>query len=397
MSSLNIRPGWKSCGFLWSIDLFIGLLKQILKMAPVLDWISLSLVPGLGVTGLWKLVDYFKNPGNVLQASLKELRQVSGIRFSQVENLGRRDENLQRGRDELHRMELVGVQALTWDDSFYPELLRKIPDAPPVLYISGKKDLLKKKCIAIVGSRAATGYGRKVAHSLAKALAGHSMTVVSGLALGIDARAHWGALDGSGDTIGVLGCGLDVVYPRQNEVLYRKIIGNGVLVSEYPLGTRPEGFRFPARNRIIAGLSRGIVVVEAARKSGSLITAQLALDYGREVFAVPGQIDSHKSTGCHWLLQQGAKLTQSVEDILEEFPGENTVNLPELLESNKKISGLEPDSFQLLKVLEPYSQTRDQVIDRVELSAARVNELLLLLELEGLVEILPGDNIRRLP
>lgn len=365
-------------------------------MAPVLDWISLSLVPGLGVTGLWKLIDHFIEPGNVLQASSKELRQVPGIRSSQIENLVRRDENLQRGRDELHRMKQAGVQALTWDDALYPELLREIPDAPSVLYLSGKKELLRKKCIAIVGSRAATGYGRKVAHSLAKALVSHSMTVVSGLALGIDARAHWGALDGSGDTIGVLGCGLDVVYPRQNEKLFGKILEKGVLVSEYPLGTRPEGFRFPARNRIIAGLSRGIVVVEAARKSGSLITAQLALDYGREVFAVPGQIDSHKSSGSHWLLQQGAKLVQGVEDILEEFPGEDTAHLSETLENGKEIDGLEPDSLLLLNVLEPYPQTRDQVIDSVELPAARVNELLLLLELEGLVEVLPGDNIRSL-
>ncbi|WP_457577051.1 DNA-processing protein DprA [Desulfomarina sp.] len=365
-------------------------------MAPVLDWISLSLVPGLGVSGLWKLIGHFKGPGNVLRASLKELRQVSGIRSSQIENLVRRDENLQRGWDELRRMERVGVQALTWDDPLYPELLREIPDAPSVLYLSGKKELLKKKCIAIVGSRAATAYGRKVAHSLAKALVSHSKTVVSGLALGIDACAHRGALDGGGNTVAVLGCGLDVVYPRQNEVLYRKILEDGVVVSEYPLGTRPEGFRFPARNRIIAGLSRGIVVVEAARKSGSLITAQLALDYDREVFAVPGQIDSHKSAGSHWLLQQGAKLIQGVEDILDEFPGEDIINVSETLDSDKEINSLEPDSLQVLNALEPYPRTRDQVIDSVELPASRVNELLLLLELEGLVEVLPGDNIRRL-
>ena len=365
-------------------------------MAPVLDWISLSLVPGLGVSGLWKLIDHFKDPGAVLQASIKELRRVPGIRSGQVENLCRRDENFQRGRDELHGMKRTGVQALVWDDILYPELLRQIPDAPPVLYILGKKELLKKKCVAIVGSRAATGYGRKVAHSLAKALAGYSITVVSGLALGIDARAHWGALDGRGDTVGVLGCGLDVVYPRQNEMLYGKIVEKGVLVSEYPLGTRPEGFRFPARNRIIAGLSRGIVVVEAARKSGSLITAQLALDYDREVFAVPGQIDSHKSAGSHWLLQQGAKLIQGVEDILEELPGEDFGNLPEATDSGQEESGLEPDALLLLNVLEPYPKTRDQLIESSKLSVARVNELLLLLELEGYIEVLPGDGIRRL-
>jgi DNA processing protein len=365
-------------------------------MAPVLDWISLSLVSGLGVTGLWKLVDYFGSPGNVLRAPLKELRQVPGIRVSQIEKLGRRDENLQRGIEELQKMEMAGVQALSWDDSFYPDLLRQIPDAPPVLFFSGDKNLFGKKSVAIVGSRAATGYGLKVAHSLARELAAHSIVTISGLALGIDARAHWGALDGDGQTVAVLGCGLDTVYPRQNTALFRKIRETGLLVSEYPMGTRPEGFRFPARNRIIAGLSRGVVVVEAARKSGSLITAQLALDYNRDVFAVPGQIDSHKSAGTHWLLKQGAKLIQGVDDILEEFPDTDSVRIFEKQNDRRDISKLEPEARLLLNVLDPYPQSRDKIIEMAELSTARVNEILLLLELEGLVEVLPGDTVRSL-
>jgi len=195
----------------------------------------------------------------------------------------------------------------------------------------------------------------------------------------------------------VLGCGLDVVYPRQNRDLYRRISEQGVLVSEYPLGTQPEGFRFPARNRIIAGLSKGVVIVEAAKKSGSLITAQLALDYGREVFAVPGQVDSHKSAGAHWLLQQGAKLVLGAEDILEEFP-EGMIGLMDEKpgEGGGRTFELDPDAETLLTHIEPYPQTRDELIERSGLSPARMSELLLFLELEELVEVLPGDKIRKI-
>jgi len=223
------------------------------------------------------------------------------------------------------------------------------------------------------------------------------LTVVSGLALGIDTESHNGALTGKGSTVAVLGCGLDVVYPRQNLPLFRKIIECGALVTEYPLGTRPEGFRFPARNRIIAGLSKGVVVVEAAKRSGSLITAQIALDCGREVFAVPGHIDSCKSEGTHWLLKQGAKLVQSAADIVEELDMVMPPCAPEQAGNNQESnSGLDPDARALLGKLDSYPQMREGLIEKTGFSPARISELLLFLELDGWIEMLPGDRVRKI-
>ncbi len=365
-------------------------------MAPIQDWIALSLVPGLGLNSYWRLIDYFRSPTSVLQASQKELCRVPGIQKRQITGLASRDTVLRSGRDELEKLESGGAEALSFEDPGYPALLRQIADPPPVIYILGKKELLQGDAVAIVGSRAATIYGKRTAYSLAGGLARFKVGVVSGLALGIDAEAHAGSLAAGGATVAVLGCGLDVIYPRQNSDLYRKISAHGVLVSEYPLGTRPEGFRFPARNRIIAGLSQGVVVVEAAKKSGSLITAQLALDYDREVFAVPGQVDSHKSAGAHWLLQQGAKLVLRAEDIVEELPGRTMCCEGEKSVGKRdNVSDLDPDAEQLLNHIEPYPQTRDQLMKHSGLAPARLSELLLFLELEGLVEVLPGDKIRR--
>jgi len=365
-------------------------------MAPIQDWIALSLVPGLGMNSYWRLIDYFNSPTSVLQASQKELCMIPGIQKRQIAGLASRDTVLRCGQEELAKLVAKGAEALSLEDPVYPELLRQIADPPPVLYILGKKELLQKDAVAIVGSRAATVYGKRTACSLAGNLARSSVGVVSGLALGIDAEAHAGSLAAGGATVAVLGCGLDVVYPRQNSGLYQKISEQGVLVSEYPLGTRPEGFRFPARNRIIAGLSQGVVVVEAARKSGSLITAQLALDYGREVFAVPGQVDSHKSAGTHWLLQQGAKLVSRVEDIIEELPGHTmSYGSERSVSSRDKLLDLDPDAEQLLNYIESYPQTRDQLMEHSGLSPARMSELLLFLELEELVEVLAGDKVRR--
>jgi len=365
------------------------------QISPIQDWISLSLVPGLGVNGYWRLVDYFNSPTRVLHAPYKELCRVPGIRERQISGLASLDTVLRRGRDELKKLESIGAEALSIDDPAFPVLLKQTVDPPPVIYVLGRKEFLQYDSVAIVGSRAATVYGRRTAFSLAENLARYSFAVVSGLALGVDAEAHAGSLAVDGITVAVLGCGLDVIYPRQNAELYRSIAGQGVLVSEYPLGTRPEGFRFPARNRIIAGLSKGVVVVEAARKSGSLITAQLALDYGREVFAVPGQVDSYKSAGAHWLLQQGAKLVQCAEDILEEFPGGTDRGGGRGVSETDAGEELDPEAKQLLSFIEPYPQTRDQLIEHSGLSPGRMNELLLFLELEGLIEAVPGGKIKK--
>lgn len=364
-------------------------------MAVNLDWLHLSLVPGLGVGGYWRLVNHFHSPTEVLHASRKDLLRVPGIHERQIDGLCDGSHPHQRGEEEVERLAALGGLVLCYEDSGYPQLLKELTDPPPVLYLLGDPGLLNTPMVAMVGSRAATSYGRKIAYDLARGLAEKSLTIVSGLALGIDAESHRGALSAKGGTVGILGCGLDVVYPRQNRSLYRHLTDHGALISEYPLGTRPDGFRFPARNRIIAGISQGVVVVEAARKSGSLITAQIGLDYGREVFAVPGQVDSYKSEGAHWLLQQGAKLVQRVEDIVVELavPFELSEKVPRPKES---IFDIDPDAVALLEFIEPYPQMRETLIAHSGHSPSRVSELLLFLELEGLVEMLPGDKLRKI-
>ncbi|HSH12758.1 MAG TPA: DNA-processing protein DprA, partial [Desulfurivibrionaceae bacterium] len=251
--------------------------------------------------------------------------------------------------------------------------------------------VLAEPGISIVGSRAASSYGLQMAETLAGQLASQGITVISGLAQGIDSAAHRGALKGGGRTVAVLGCGLDLVYPPENRALFDTIPTQGALVSEYPLGTRPDGFRFPARNRIISGLSRGVVVVEATLKSGSLITAELALEQGREVFAVPGRADSLKSAGCHHLLQQGAKLVISAADILIEFGGNRppatdvasqSVPLP--------VAPLSDEERAIMAGLEIYPRNIDEVLNACGLPVERVNELLLMLEIKGYCEVLPG-------
>ncbi len=365
-------------------------------MAETIDWLSLNLVPGLGVHSYWRLIGRFGSPDVVLKSSRKDLLRVDGIREKQIAGLFSQADPYESGQQELNRMSVLGADVVTYDDPFYPELLKQLTDPPPVLYVLGRKELLLTRGVAMVGSRAATTYGQRVAFSFAGSLADLGLTVVSGLALGIDAQSHAGALSRGGNTIAVLGCGLDVVYPRQNNSLYQRVAKHGLLVSEYPSGTRPEGFRFPARNRIIAGLSRGVVVVEAAKKSGSLITAQMALDYNREVFAVPGQVDSFKSEGAHYLLQQGAKLVQRVEDIVEELGFENVAALEAINKNGQpEDCDLDPDVQSLLKHIDAYPQLRESLLEKSEMSPARVSELLLFLELDGLIEMLPGDMLRK--
>jgi DNA processing protein len=369
-------------------------------MTEVLDWVSLSLVPGLGATGLERLLHRFGTPEGILLASAKERATVSGIRAEALAGLADAMTVRNRGEQELERLAAIGARPVSLEDPCYPALLRQIKNPPPVLYIYGRTKLLTGCPVAIVGSRSATSYGRRTAMTLAHDLAVAKVTVVSGLALGIDASAHTGALFTPGGTIAVLGCGLDVIYPRQNDALYEQIRGAGVLVTEYPLGTSPERYHFPARNRIIAGMSYGVVVVEAARQSGSLITAEYALEEGRDVFAVPGQVDSLKSAGAHWLLQQGAKVVLSARDILEELPHcvdtqrEKKEIKAEETGTEQGAVDLDPASLALLNLIEPYPMKRDTLIAASGLSPGRVAELLLFLELDGLVEMLPGDELR---
>lgn len=307
-------------------------------------------------------------------------------------------------QQELDRCRQAGIVLISLDDHRYPELLRHIACPPPVLWAQGDVTLMASEALAIVGSRAASSYGLGVAEHLSKGLTGLGITVVSGLALGIDAAAHRGCLQTGGKTIGVLACGLDRMYPAANQRLRDQIIAaNGLVVSEYPLGTAPEPFRFPARNRIISGLSKGVLVVEAAARSGSLITANLALEQGREVFAIPGRIDSGKSAGSHRILQQGAKLVHCLDDILEEIPLWNTMAVQIRQQETSDRSNtrqpqpdLSPAAVELLALLDEYPQDIDTIIRLAKLPAQEVAESLLLLELAGLVEAQSGNQYRRL-
>ena len=365
------------------------------------SWLALSLVPGMGPVTCNKLVAHFGSPEKVLAAGSSSLTAVASLRKESLAALsGEGRQHLEDlANKEIDRAAEKNIAIIPGDDPLYPALLKNIHDPPIVLYVLGAPELLNCRGIGIVGSRAATHYGKDVAGQMAASLSRQGFTIISGLALGIDTAAHNGALAAEGKTIAVLGCGIDRVYPPGNHNLYRSIASAGAVVSEYPLGTKPDNFRFPARNRIISGLSLGIVVVEAANRSGSLITAKHALEQGREVFAVPGRIDSVKSAGTHTLLQQGAKLVHSINDIVEEFPAA-------LLQQSAEEPGMEEDEHvffenlsqkeaELFGFIEVYPRTFDDIIKESGFTAQQTNELLLLLELKGMVQTLPGKSYQR--
>lgn len=361
------------------------------------DWLTLYLTPGLGGSGCRNLVDHFGSPAAVFQASRPDLLKAPGrINKKGCAALGRPEIRL-AAKKELELARAAGIGIICRDDEDFPAWLLNIPDPPLLLYVKGETGVLSNPGISIVGSRAASSYGLKMAADLGGQLARQGLTVISGLALGIDAAAHRGALAAGGKTIAVLGCGLDIVYPEQNRKLFEEIPGQGAIVSEYPLGTRPDSFRFPARNRIISGLGQGVVVVEATQRSGSLITADHALDQGREVFAVPGRADSVKSTGTHRLLQAGAKLVLGINDITSELlspglAGKATEAVAAV--KPEAADGLGPEEKKILAQLEVYPKSVDDVIVATDLAVEKVNELLLMLELKGLCEVLPGHQYR---
>ncbi len=373
-------------------------LLAVSSPSAALDWLTLTFLPGLGCGLINRLVDAFGSPAAVL-AGGDAVRRVRGCGPRLAALLADRS-RIARARDRagqvLASLHPRGISLVCRDDPAFPALLRSIDDPPVVLFCRGDLAVLAATTVAMVGSRAATSYGRRCSSTLARDLAGQGITVVSGLAHGIDAAAHRGALEGGGATVGVLGCGIDVVYPRDHARLYDEVAAAGAVISEYPPGTRPDGFRFPARNRIIAGLAHGVVVVEATLRSGSLITARLALDQGREVFAVPGRIDSGRSAGPHRLIQQGAHLVRSAGDVALELG-----LFPPRPEKAGADAGPAPphgpgrDQRRLLSLLDVYPRDIDTIIRASGLAADRVHALLLELELAGLVRQLPGQRYER--
>ena len=280
----------------------------------------------------------------------------------------------------LRQVERAGVQALTWDSSDYPGLLRQIADAPPVLFVRGTLTPADEWSVALVGTRKATVYGREVTHRLATDLVQNRVTLVSGLARGIDSIAHKAALDAGGRTLAVLGSGVDFIYPTEHRKLAEAIVENGALISDYPLGTRPEAANFPARNRIISGLSLGVVVVEADVKSGALITADFALDHGREVFAVPGSILSPASAGCNRLLRDGASVVTEVGDILE------TLHLDQVSEKQlaREVLPSNPTEAAILEHLTAEPRHLDELSREIELPVETISSTLVMMELKGM-------------
>ena len=347
-------------------------------------WIDLSLVPGLGNQTYRTLLSAFGLPGNIRSASRTQLaRVVSDAIAGRIVEDGRAP-LVEAAREWAAQ---PGRSVVTLADPYYPQQLLQIPDPPVLLYVTGETRLLGAPSLAIVGSRNATQQGVTNAERFARALSEAGLAIVSGLALGIDAAAHRGGLAGRGSTIAVLGCGPDVVYPRGNELLSAQITENGAMVSEFPLGTPPERENFPRRNRLISGLSRGCLVIEAALASGSLITARLASEQGREVFAIPGSIHSPLSKGCHALIKQGAKLVESAQDVLEEL------GFDAASPNSRNPSGV---SAGLLQHMGHDPCTIDALIQRTGLTAEAISAMLLTLELEGKVGSLPGGIYQRI-
>ena len=281
-------------------------------------WVRLTLTPGVGPATCRLLLDSFATPARVFAAPRAQLAAMVGSALAQALRHPA-DDQLRRVDAALAWAEAPGNAILTMADPAYPPLLRNIADPPALLYVSGRAGLLTAPCLAMVGSRNASVQGKINAEVFAQALSMTGLTIVSGLALGIDTAAHVGALEGAGATIAVVGTGPDIVYPARNRELWRRIAGQGCVLSEYAPGTPPLAHNFPQRNRIISGLSAGVLVVEAAARSGSLITARLAAGQGREVFAIPGSVHSALAKGCHLLIKEGAKLVESAADVLQEL------------------------------------------------------------------------------
>ena len=348
-------------------------------------WLALSLTHGLGGEGARRLLKEFGSPDAVLAASMSSLKPFVKPDAAAAIKKGIAEDAL---APALVWLEDNNNHIVTLADSGYPQALLNIPDPPLLLYVKGQLGLLNQAALAIVGSRSATPQGIHNAEAFAKSLSDAGLCIISGLAHGIDAAAHRGALRGQGSSIAVVGTGLDKVYPAANRDLAHALAQHGALISEFPLGTPPLAANFPRRNRLISGMSLGCLVVEASLQSGSLITARLALEQGREVFAIPGSIHAPQSKGCHALLKQGAKLAETAQDILEELGGQYV--------SPVQRAGSEGPGSALLEHLGFDPVDTDTLRARSGLTVAELSAMLLTLELDGRISALPGGLYQRI-
>lgn len=360
------------------------------------DWLVLHHAAGIGNSTLRQLLESFPGPSAILSADRARLR-AAGLSDTSVDAL-RKTATTGVERD-LEWLQQPGNQLLTWQHPHYPVLLAQLPDPPLLLYVHGDVTLLGEPQLAMVGSRNPTASGQATATDFARHLAAAGLVITSGLALGIDTASHGGALDARAPTIAVTGTGLDRVYPASNRELARRIAEHGALVSELPVGTPPLAENFPRRNRIISGLSLGTLVVEAALRSGSLITARLAAEQGREVFAIPGSIHSPLARGCHHLIRQGAKLVETAQDIIMELgplAGSCQQAVTSSIPSTDEPAQLGEEYAQLLEIMGFDPIPIDRLVVRSGLTAAEVSSMLLQLELGGRVASNPGGIYNRL-
>jgi DNA processing protein len=368
-------------------------------MEHLLAWLLLKNAPGVGNRVFKELLERFGHPDAVIKASEKALLEVKGIRPQTAAFLKSRTIPQQVLQDlEAVRQHNAGIVTLA--DENYPAMLTQIPDPPPFLYVMGEL-FSDDRAVAVVGARNASQYGLQTANRLARELAGCGVTVVSGMARGIDTAAHEGALSANGRTIAVAGCGLGRVYPPENKELFESIASTGAVVSEFPMNTPPNAGNFPARNRIISGLCVGVVVVEAAARSGSLITARMALEQNREVMAVPGSVASFKSAGTHNLIKQGAALVENARDVLAHlagpllqtpqaagiFQGQESAPCRTSMEAGLPLTDLQK---RVLKALGPYPVQMDELCRELSLPAGELAAALLELEIMGLAVQEPG-------
>jgi DNA processing protein len=361
--------------------------KMNLNQDKRLAWLALATVPKVGPVRIRQLIRNFKTPEAILHAGRADLENLPDI-GPKLASLIAREADFGKAEKQLELLEKSAYKLAVFESDEYPESLKNIYDPPPFIFYEGDVDCLKRPCLAVVGPRSASSYGRMMAEKLVRELIEAGFTIVSGFARGIDTIAHRTAVDSGGLTSAVFGCGIDTIYPPENKTLYRNLVLNGCAISEFFLKEKPEPKYFPRRNRIISGLSLGVLVVEAGEKSGALLTAQHALDQGREVFAVPGNINSRTSKGTNRIIRDGAKLVTSAEDVLEELKFLVPSSRP--VDENRITPHLEGVQKKIYDILSNQPIQLDKIVKRAQMPVSSALEILLELELNGLVRQLSG-------
>ncbi len=363
-----------------------------MEVSEIRDWIGLSLVPGVGPKRFVSLLNHFGSPRQVFSSGLRELKQIPDIGDMTAQNI-KTFSSWEEAEKQSLRVGKDGIRFITLNCAEYPPGLKNIYDPPPYLFVKGEIKNEDSKALAIVGTRLPSSYGKLIAEKITRELAEKGITIVSGFARGVDSISHHFALESKGRTVAVFGSGLDVIYPPENKKLAERIEKNGALISEFLLGTEPEGNNFPKRNRLISGFSLGVIIIEAGIKSGALLTAQLALEQGREVFAIPGNISSKGSQGTNWLIKNGATLVTRVEDVLEELKNVFSDGAKDPKKDvGFSLSEQEQKVYQLLST-EPAHI--DLIARESQLTTPQALSLLLNLELKGAVKQLSGKNFIR--